>query len=178
MRRMKFLFLLLAAALLNAGKTTAQTFSGKRTLYIIRHAEKDTVGGNNPAISIIGKERAGDLYRVLKKKKIDLIFVNQYKRTAMTADSIRIYKNIDTIMYVPDLTGDKLFERINAKAGKAKNILIVGHSNTLPGILRKAGISSFVEKELPDNEYDNLFIVTQKKGNATMKSKKYGKLSK
>ena len=49
------------------------TFKG--TLYIVRHAEKDT--GNNPALSVAGQKRAGDLYRALKDKKIDLILVSQ-----------------------------------------------------------------------------------------------------
>lgn len=163
-------------SLFYAAKASCQDgFTGKRNLYIVRHAEKDTAGGNNPAISAIGKERAGDLYRALKKKKIDLIFVSQYKRTGMTADSIRIYQNIDTVYYAADVTGDKLFEQIKLRAGKAKNILIVGHSNTLPGIIRKAGVLSYTVKEIPDNEYDNLFIVEQKKGKVIMIQKKYGK---
>jgi len=155
-----------------------QGFTGKRTLYIVRHAEKDTAGGNNPAISVTGKERAGDLYRALKKKKIDLIFVSQYKRTGMTADSIRIYQNIDTVHYAADVSADKLFEQVKLRAGKAKNILIVGHSNTLPGIIRKAGVPGYTVKEIPDNEYDNLFIVKQKKGKAVLEQKKYGKPAK
>ena len=179
MRRTIFLFLLLATAILHADKTNAQqTFSGKRTLYIVRHAEKDTVGGNNPAISTIGKERAGDLYRALKKNKIDLIFVSQFKRTGMTADSLRIYQNIDSVHYSADATADKLFKQIELRAGKAKNILIVGHSNTLPAIIRRAGIADYTIKEIPDNEYDNLFTVKQRKGKATMKATKFGKPAK
>lgn len=152
-----------------------QTSNGKRIFYIVRHAEKDT--GSNPAISAIGKQRAGDLYRTLKNKKIGLIFVSQYRRTGMTADSLRIYNKTDTVHYAADITGDKLFEKIQERAGAAKNILIVGHSNTLPGIIRKAGVSDYTEKEIPDNEYDNLFVIEYKKGKAVLKKLKFGQAS-
>jgi 2,3-bisphosphoglycerate-dependent phosphoglycerate mutase len=176
MKKIVLYFILSLSALVISVKAICQNgFTGKRTFYIVRHAEKDTAGGNNPAISVTGKERAGDLFRALKKKKIDLIFISQYKRTGMTADSLRIYQHIDTVHYAADLTGDKLFEQINLRAGKAKNILVVGHSNTLPGIIRKAGVLSYTVKEIPDGEYDNLFVVTQNKGKATMKQKKFGK---
>lgn len=147
----------------------------KYTFYIVRHAEKDT--GNNPAISAAGMKRAGDLFRVLKKKKIDLVLVSQYRRTGMTGDSVRIYKKIDTVQYVADANGELLFKKINSLPGNIKNILIIGHSNTLPSIIRKAGVQGFTKKEIPDYEYDNLFIVKINKGKAFLKSRKYGTVS-
>ena len=166
-------------ALLHSSESRGQNgFTGKRTLYIVRHAEKDTVGGNNPAISTPGKQRAGDLYRQLKGKKIDLIMTTQYRRTGMTADSVRIYMKVDTLQYRADATGDDFLKTLNEKAGNAKNILVVGHSNTLPALIRKAGIASFTIKELPETEFDNLFVVKQKKGMAFLQQKKYGKPSK
>jgi hypothetical protein len=92
----------------------------------------------------------------------------------MTADSLRIYNKIDSIQYAADATGDKLLEAVEKRTGKAKHILIVGHSNTLPAIIRKLGVDSYTIKELPETEYDNLFIVTVKKGKATLKQLKYG----
>ena len=144
----------------------------KRTFYIVRHAEKDT--GNNPAISTLGKERAADLYRKLKGKKIDLIMVTQYRRTGMTGDSLRIYKKIDSIHYAADATGEMFSKKISTLSARYKNILVIGHSNTVPTIIRQAGVKSFMLNELPDNEYDNLFIVKTKKGQAMLQSKKYG----
>ena len=151
-----------------------ETRSAKNvTYYIVRHAEK--APGNNPPLSKIGQERAGDLYRKLKNKKIDLIFVSEYPRTGMTADSLRIYQHIDSVHYKADVTGTDLFEKIKERRGKAKNILIVGHSNTLPGIIRKAGASSFILKDIPDEEYNNLYIIKSKKGKIKLIRKVYGK---
>ena len=150
--------------------------NGNRTFYIVRHAEKET--GNDPGLTEAGRKRAGDLYRLLQNKKIDLIFSSNYKRTMMTGDSLRLFRKVDTVLYVPDMTGEKLFERIAERAGNANNILIIGHSNTLPGIIRKAGVDSYTVKELPESEYDNFFIVELKDGKVkSFKQEKYGQAS-
>jgi phosphohistidine phosphatase SixA len=175
--KFKHIYYLFSALLLFSASGIAQSSSNtERTLYIVRHAEKDT--GNNPGLTAKGRKRAGDLYRLLKDKKIDLIFTSHYKRTATTADSLRIYNKLDTVFYAADLTGDKLFEKIEERAGNATNILIVGHSNTLPAIIRRAGVHSYSLNELPETEYDNLFIVKQKAGTGiSLQQEKYGEPS-
>jgi hypothetical protein len=44
-----------------------------------------------------------------------------------------------------------------------KTVLIVKYSNTVPDIIRKFGVN-FETKILPDTEYDNLYIISRKKG--------------
>jgi phosphohistidine phosphatase SixA len=172
MKSIKYLFCI-AVSLFVCSIVSGQVAPNKNhTFYIVRHAEKDT--GNNPPISAAGKKRAGDLYRLLKKKKIDIILVSQFRRTAMTADSLRIYKGIDTMQYVADADASSLVESINKLPAHVKRILIIGHSNTLPAIIRKTGVQAFSLKEIPDHEYDNLFIVTLNNNKASLKSKKFG----
>lgn len=175
MKKLVLMIILGFCGLFYSPEAMSQESLKGKVFYIVRHAEKDT--GSNPAISAIGKERAGDLYRTLKNKKISLIMASQYRRTGMTADSLRIYNKIDSIQYAADATGDKLLETIEKRAGDEKNILIVGHSNTLPAIIRKLGVDSYTEKDIPDNEYDNLFIIRYKKGKAVLKQLKFGKPS-
>ena len=177
MKKYTLIFLLSLCTLFISNKSFGQTeFKGTRTVYIVRHAEKDT--GSNPAISIAGKKRAGDLYRTLRRKHIELIMASQFRRTGMTADSLRLYNKIDSIQYTADANGDKFYSTLLTRAGKAKNILVVGHSNTLPSIVRKLGVSGYTVKELPETEFDNLFIVKIKKGKATLVQKKFGVPSK
>ena len=143
--------------------------------YLVRHAEKDT--GKNPVLSTAGYLRTGDLYRELKNKKISKIFVSQYRRTQLTADSLRIYKKTDTIHYTADETGDGLLNKLAGQKGKQKNILIIGHSNTIPAILKKLGVIGLDISEIPDDEFDNLFVVTVKNRKVSLKWLKYGKAS-
>ena len=163
-----FIFLLCISAYLQAQLPSTI----KRTFYIVRHAEKDT--GNNPAISAAGRKRAVDLFNELKRKKINLVMVTQYRRTAMTGDSLRIYKNVDTIHYLADATGESFLKKVNSLPARYNHILVIGHSNTLQGIIKQAGVADYPARDIPDNEYDNLFIVKIKKGKAVLQSKKYG----
>lgn len=171
MIKIKFLLCICFCMTISA-HISAQDAHFKGTIYIVRHGEKDT--GANPALSLAGQKRAGDLFRELKNEQVDLILVSQYRRTAMTADSLRIYKNIPMLQYKADATGESLFQSIQANAATAKNILVVGHSNTLPVIVKKAGVANHPQADIPDYEYDNLFIVKQTKHGAKVVAKKFG----
>jgi 2,3-bisphosphoglycerate-dependent phosphoglycerate mutase len=145
--------------------------------YLVRHAEKDT--GNDPVLNKRGYERAGDLYRVLKNKKIDHIYFTQYRRTKLTGDSLRIYQKIDTSSYKADTTGNGFLESLQLylnSVNAPKNILVIGHTNTIPAIIKKLGADPGIN-EIPDNEYDNLFIVHIRKNKTYLKRLKYGKAS-
>ena len=141
-------------------------------MYVVRHAEKDT--GNNPLLSAKGKERAGALHRVLQNSAVDLILVSQFKRTGMTGDSVRLYRNIETRSYKADATGADLFNLIAALKGKYKHILVIGHSNTVPVIVRRAGAIDYTVPALPDHTYDHLFTISLENGKIQWKLEKFG----
>jgi phosphohistidine phosphatase SixA len=140
-------------------------------IYLVRHAEKES--GNDPVLTTAGKQRAGDLLKVLKNKKLQRIYVTQFRRTQMTADSLRILLNIDTVQYVADTTGVSLIEKITAHNDFGKAILIIGHSNTVPILIKKLGVTQPV-KPIADNEFDNLFVIKYRKGKALLSTMKYG----
>lgn len=151
-------------------------FMKKGVIYIVRHAEKDT--GNDPRLSAQGYARSSDLERALKSKihRLDRIYVNQFRRTQLTADSVRLKMQVDTVHYTADNSGDGLI-KVLKKNKKDNGILIIGHSNTIPVILRRLGITDYPAGNIPDNEYDNLFTVTFHKGKAFLFKRKYGKPS-
>jgi phosphohistidine phosphatase SixA len=142
--------------------------------YLVRHAEKDS--GADPSLTNAGYLRAGDLYRKLKDKKISRIYVNQYKRIQLTADSLRIYQKADTIHYVADASGDDLISRlINTNpVSKPNNVLIIGHSNTIPVIIKRLGITNFSPDEIPGDEFDNLYVIKRTHRQIMLDKMKYG----
>lgn len=150
-------------------------FNKKTRIYVIRHAEKE--GGKDPVLTVAGRQRSGDLMRKLANKNIHRIYVSEYRRTQMTGDSLRIQLGIDTVHYVADTIGDDLLRRIKEHGDIGKNILVIGHSNTIPFIIRKFGMKNYPKEYIPDNEFDNLFLVTVKKSNAKLVRFKYGALS-
>jgi len=155
-----------------ANKIFAQQENAVTKVFIVRHAEKEQ--GKDPVLTPAGNARAGDLMRALKAEGVQKIYVSQYRRTQMTADSMRIQLGIDTVHYAADTVCDNLISAIMEHRDFGKTILIVAHSNTIPYIIRKLGVTDFPYADLPDAEFDNLFTVTYKKEKAKVKVIKYG----
>ena len=95
----------------------------------------------------------------------------------MTGDSLRIQLGIDTVHYAADTVCDDLINTILQHRDFGKTILIIAHSNTVPKIIRKLGVLDYAQVDLPDNEFDNLFLITYKNEKAKVKKIKYGALS-
>jgi broad specificity phosphatase PhoE len=152
---------LCAAALLlfsGAGSPTAPAAS--TTIFVVRHAEKATEGGSDPALSSAGEARAAALADALAEARVGAIYVTQFQRTALTARPLAARLGVtptvmaaqaDVAAHARAVAGDVLARH----AGKA--VLVVGHSNTVPALVRALGGSA--GDVLGDDEYDNLFIV-------------------
>lgn len=147
----------------------------KIKIYLVRHAEKET--GKDPVLTAAGRQRAGDLMRKMKDKHIRRIYVSEYRRTQMTGDSMRIQMGIDTVHYTADTTGDDLVKKIMQHDDMRHRILVIGHSNTIPPIIRKLGVADYPQEYIADKEFDNLFLVRYKKHKARVSKSKYGTAS-
>ena len=141
-------------------------------IFIVRHAEKET--GNDPVLTAAGNTRAGDLMRALQNENIQKIYVSRTRRSQNTADSLRLQLKIDTVHYTADTVCDNLINSIIQHSDFGKTILIIAHSNTIPQIIRKLGVTDYPYGDIPDNEFDNLFVITYKKEKAKVKVMKYG----
>ena len=121
---------------------------------VVRHAEKATGGGKDPELSPAGHKRADALARILEDSQITAIFVTEFKRTqetaAPTAKGIHI---IPTIVPSTDIAG--LAAKLRAVDG---NALVVGHSNTIPDLMKVLGIA--IPINIPDADYGEIFVVS------------------
>lgn len=136
------------------------------TYYVVRHAEKATPSPgttmsspNNPPLSTAGEQRAQALKDALQGVKIDSVFSTNTIRTTTTAEPLRSAKSLTVTIYgpMPDSAFIQRLKRIKA------NVLIVGHSNTVDDIVNGLTGKKSVAGDLPDSEYDNLFVVKYKK---------------
>jgi len=171
---MKFLWCCLALVALQ-NSANAQQEPGVTKIFIVRHAEKES--GKDPLLTAAGNARAGDLMRALQNEGIQKIYVSQYKRTQHTADSMRMQLNIDTVQYTADTLGDNLVNAIMEHSDFGKTILIIAHSNTIPQLIRKFGVTDYPYGDIADKDYDNLFLITYKNEKARLKQRKYGATS-
>ncbi len=125
-------------------------------IYIVRHAEKGA-NSQDPDLTAEGKQRAQDLATYLRKKKIRVIYSTETKRTMQTALPLSEINHIQIQPYNNDTLQKFLYHILE----RGKNTLIVGHSNTTIRMLNELSLQPTI-KEIPDNDYDNLFIVTLK----------------
>lgn len=128
-------------------------------IYIVRHAERLDDSADTP-LSESGHKRAQALSDSLYTKGIDYIFVTKYQRNRQTAQPLteRLGKNYE--IYEPKPMSD-----IIGRLGKikSKNALVVGHSDTILEIAQGLGTKPSISK-IVHEDYDNLFVVTVKKG--------------
>ncbi|WP_395808026.1 SixA phosphatase family protein [Daejeonella sp.] len=147
------------------------------TVYIVRHAEKDTSDPKNsdPELSEVGKLRAIDLAEKLKAEKIDAVFSTKYKRTSQTASIVS--RNNGLIIQNYDGQNFRILSDLIKKNYKNQRILIVGHSNTVLELVEAFGATRPLDL-LRDNDYDFFFEVKiDNMGKAILNVKQYGKQS-
>ena len=125
--------------------------------YLIRHAEKDRTNPNDPdpSLDIKGMVRAKGWAAYFEPVKLDEIYITQYKRTKQTASLIAQQKMISPKRYEPNtIYSEDFLKRTNGK-----NVLIVGHSNTIPQLANKLiGEEKF--EDMDDSDNSTLFKVT------------------
>ena len=142
------------------------------TIYVVRHAEKEAQGANMSAdvpLSTAGTERAEALRDLLKDKKISAIFSTKFLRTRGTALPLSQSINIPILDYD---ARDTLF--VTKVKEMKKNILIVGHSNTVDNIINSLTHKPLIQ-DLPETQYGDLFILRKKMGGYTLEKSRYGK---
>lgn len=127
-----------------------------QTVFLVRHAERADAGGvaqKDPDLSEIGRARANALAATLRDAKISAIFVTEFKRTQETAKPLAEKIRVEaTVMKAKETS--QLVARLKQAADR---VLVVGHSNTLPEILKALGIAT--PPVLGENEYDDLFVL-------------------
>ena len=139
------------------------------TYYVVRHAEKANNTANTP-LSPAGEARAQALKEILKDTKIDYIFSTNTVRTMTTAEPARAQRSLTTQNYGP-MPDSAFFQKLKALK---KNVLVVGHSNTVDDIVNGLTGQKTVPGDLPDTEYSNLFIVTVKGKKVKFERRSYG----
>ena len=145
--------IILCSLLINAQESNTTTY------FLIRHAEKvrEDPADKNPDLNKRGFQRAENWEKVLQHISFGAIYSTDYKRTLNTVAPIVKKMNLESIIYNPSKVDFELFQLENA----GKNVLIVGHSNTIPQFVNGL-IHQQKYQEMDDNEFSHLYIVTVK----------------
>ena len=142
--------IILVLLLIIGFEVTAQ----KTTVWIVRHAEKDTsfISRMDPDLTAAGQQRALDLAVYLQQENIVKIFSTDTKRTKQTAKHFKASLDIYTPKNLSGLL-DVLYQQANGKS-----VLIVGHSNTVLETIEALGGARPLAL-LTDDDYDYIFKI-------------------
>lgn len=140
----------------------AQATNGPAAVFVVRHAEKDTIPHENPPVSVAGRARADSLAAALRDAGITVIVTTQQFRTQQTAAPLAAALHI-TPVSVP-IDGTKPEEHIRAVAEAVRRtarggdvVLVVDHQSTLPGIIAALGAPR--PATMCDVEFSNLYVL-------------------
>ena len=150
---------LLLLVLLLAFSAVAADAPRVTTVILVRHAEKASTPGNDPALSEAGTARAKELARVLAASGVTAIYTTQYARTKETAAPLGAALNVQPVVVT---AGGATYATDLAKLIRTKHagdtVLVVGHSNSTIDVMRALGATNL--PSIPESQFDDLFICT------------------
>ena len=160
MRHRRAIFL---AVLFSAASAASNPARAQQAVFVVRHAEK--ISEQDERLTDAGRARAGRLAKMLEGSGIAAIYSTDTERTIATAEplatalglKIRIY---DTAPSKGDKDFLRLVERLRSEVPPDGVVLVVGHSNTVPLILKALGCAEDVS--IASSDYDNLFVVVSR----------------
>jgi broad specificity phosphatase PhoE len=133
----------------------------QQAVFLVRHA--DLVGQamappKDLPLSEAGQARAEKLASLLKDAGVTAIYTTEFLRTRKTAEPLAQTLKIE-IKEVEKGAPEPLVERLR-KEHREDRVLIVGHSDTLPGLLKALGHPG--EIVIAPQDFSNLFVLVPK----------------
>jgi len=131
----------------------------QQEVILVRHAELPGTAMADPKsmpLSAEGKARAQRLAGLLKDSGVAAIYVTDFARTNQTAQPLAQEIGRKPTV-VPKGDPKELVARLQ-KDNAGQVVLLVGHTDTLPGLIRALGYPSDIKIEAQD--YGNIFVVS------------------
>lgn len=125
------------------------------TVLLVRHAEKGSFPPSDPELTTAGEARAADLAHVARDAGVTAIFVTNTNRTQRTAQDLASLLGL-----TPEIPAGSLEDlaALILSDHRGETVLVVGHSNTVPGIIEALGGEAV--PEITEDEFDRFFVVT------------------
>ena len=154
-----------------AGSALAQSAT---TVILVRHAEK-VDDSADPVLSDAGTARAEALADALADAGVTAIITTQFERTRRTGAPLGERVGITPIVVAA--TGRTHVDDVAARVRELGpgTVVVVGHSNTVPAIIRALGGPDV--GEIPDSAYDHLFVLTLGEDGVRLIRSRYGDAS-
>jgi phosphohistidine phosphatase SixA len=162
-------------ALLALGLLVARPAPAEPLLVIVvRHAERASEPAADPALTLAGTLRAEALATALADARIGTIFTTSYRRTRDTARPLATRLGIEPQAVAARHGGaESHIQDVAAAVRHASgNVLVVGHSNTVTGIV--AALGGPVWPPLCDSSFGQAFAVQPQGAQTSVLRLRYG----
>ena len=145
------------------------------TVILVRHAEKKIEPANpDPDLTEAGQARAQELARMFGNAGVTAIYATNFKRTQETVKPLADLLGVQPVIIDAKQTAE-LTNRILTN-NRGQTVFVAGHNNTVPEAIAALGGERL--PIIPENEFDNMFIVTiYRFGHAKVVKLKYGSIS-
>lgn len=133
------------------------TLSAAPTLVVlVRHAEKEALPADDPNLTATGKQRAKQLAHIASTlsiggNRVKALFSTRFKRTKQTLEPLSAQTTLP-VTAIDDVAA--LASAILAKDGI---VVVAGHTNTLPDLIRRLGGPAGIT--IDDNDFSRLFLL-------------------
>jgi broad specificity phosphatase PhoE len=118
---------------------------------LVRHAEP-AAGGSDPGLAPAGVARAATLASMLAGAEVTAIFTSDLRRTKETAAPLASLLSIAPVVIADD-------PKVAAAQIKAagQHVLVVGHSDTTPAIIKALGGPAV---SIKPKQFDRMFVLS------------------
>lgn len=130
------------------------------TVVLVRHAEKELSTINDPPLTPDGELRAERLSQLFGKVtgvgRLTAIYVSDTRRSQQTAAPLAARLRMQPVI----IPGDDIrgVARHAMHDHRGASVLIVGHSNTIPEIIRR--ISDIEVPPIADDDFDGIYVLS------------------
>ena len=132
------------------------------TIVLVRHAEKQVGAIDDAPLTPQGEQRATRLAQMFGDSealgRVQKIYVTDTRRSQQTAASLAQRLGIEPTVVEARISNADLARKV-LRENRGGLALVVGHSNTVPPLVRELSGSDKVP-EMGDEEFDTLYVVT------------------
>ena len=152
-------------------KSTAPAGATTTTFVLVRHAEKGTDDARDPSLNDAGRARAERLAQLLSDAPLTTVYATAYRRTQQTAQPAAAEHGISVTTYDAKMADAAFASQLRAAHARG-TVLVVGHSNSVPGIV--AALSGTAVEAIQDDQFDRIYRVSVgPDGKATLSQSSY-----
>lgn len=167
MRNCLLSIVLAVLAVAVSGCASMQASDAPAGYVIVRHAEKAMEDPGDPVLTDAGRQRASALADALADAPVVAVYATEFRRTQQTAAPVAARHGLAVATYDAKQPADAFAARLRRDHARG-TVVVVGHSNTVPGIV--SALCGCAVAPIDESDYGNrYFVAFDARGNPVLR---------